>query len=228
MQSRSLTIILSAGLAIVAGSAWPLPASAAQDNISKVTGSIDVDAGAHVGNINTVNGSINIGANAEAGNVSTVNGSIKLADDVRAGQLSTVNGSIRAGRETRTRAASTVNGQIFMDRGSNVAGNISTVNGAIGLVGTRVEGGIEMVNGDLTVGANSHLIGGIHYDKPGFQWFSLGNKAPRVVVGPGAQVEGDMVFKRDVELHVHETARIGKVTGATVKTWSGDRPPLKD
>lgn len=228
MQPRTLTIILAIGLAIAAGSAWPLPAWAAQDNLSKVTGSIDVDAGARVGNINTVNGSIAIGTNAETGNVATVNGSIKLANGARVGQLSTVNGSIRGGHDMRTGSASTVNGQIFIDRGSNVAGNISTVNGAIGLVGTRVEGGIEMVNGDLTVGANSHVTGGIHYDKPGFQWFSLGNKAPRVVVGPAAQVDGAMVFEREVELYVHDSARIGKVTGATPKAWSGNQPPPKD
>ncbi|KIQ97330.1 hypothetical protein [Lysobacter sp. A03] len=228
MQSRTLTIVLAVGLSVAVGNGWPLPAQAAQDNLSKVTGSINVEAGAHVGSINTVNGSVDIGANSEVGNVATVNGSIKLANGVRAGQLSTVNGSIRGGRETHAGSASTVNGQIFIDRGSDVSGNISTVNGAIGLVGTRVEGGIEMVNGDLTVGANSNVMGGIHYDKPGFQWFSLGNKAPRVVVGPAAQVEGAMVFERDVELYVHESARIGKVTGATAKAWSGSEPPPKD
>ncbi|WP_228482066.1 hypothetical protein [Lysobacter sp. H21R4] len=228
MQSRQLMILVSLAAGIAIGCGWPLPAIAAQDDISKVTGSVDVAADARVGDVDTVNGSIAIDTNAQAGAVSTVNGSIKLADGVRAGELSTVNGSVRAGRNVRTGEVSTVNGQIFIDRGSNVAGDLSTVNGAIGLVGTRVEGDIEMVNGDLTVGANSHVLGGIHYDKPGFQWLSLGKKLPRVVVGPAAQVDGDMVFERDVDLYVHQSARIGKVTGATAKTWSGDKAPPQD
>ena len=230
MPRRSLTLAAAIGLTIALGAGWtsPAAAAAAQDNISKVSGSIKVDAGATVGNLNTVNGSIKAGANVRSGNISTVNGSIEVADGTRVGQLSTVNGSIRGGRGVHAGNASTVNGQIFFDRGSAILGDLGTVNGAIGVVGTRVDGGIEITNGDLTVGANSHVLGGIHYNKPGRQWFSFSSRAPRVVIGPGAQVDGAMVFERDVNLLVHDSARIGEVRGASAETYSGARPPKPD
>lgn len=223
MKLSALAIIATIGLATSMGTTWPGTASAAE-SISKVTGSIHVEAGATVDDLNTVNGGIDVGAHALSGNVSTVNGSIKLGDGARVGQLSTVNGSIRGGRNVHAGNASTVNGEIYLDRGSEIRGDISTVNGAIGLVGTRIDGGIRMNNGDLTVGANSHVFGGIHYDKPGTQWFSFGKKAPRVIIGPAAQVDGALMFEREVHLLVHDTARIGPVTGATAETYSGNPP----
>ncbi len=228
-MTRHTGILAAAiGLTIAMGASLTSPAAAAEENISKVSGSIRVDSGTTVGNLNTVNGSIKAGANARSGNISTVNGSIEVADGTKAGQLSTVNGSIRGGRDVHAGNASTVNGQIFFDRGSAIRGDIGTVNGAIGVVGTRVDGGIEITNGDLTVGANSHVRGGIHYNKPGRQWFSFSSRSPRVVIGPGATVDGALVFERDVNLLVHETARIGEVRGATAATYSGARPPQAD
>lgn len=224
MKSSALAIIATIGLATAFGAGWTGTATAAE-SISKVTGSIHVEAGTTVDSLDTVNGSIDVGAKARSGDASTVNGSIKLGDAAQVGALSTVNGSIRGGRDVLADSAATVNGQIYFDRGSRIRGNISTVNGSIGLVGTRVDGEIEMNNGDLTVGANSHVIGGIHYDKPGTQWFSFGKKAPLVVIGPAAQVDGALVFERDVRLLVHDSARVGPVTGATAETYSGNTPP---
>ena len=224
MKSSALAIIATIGLATAFAGGWT-GTGTASESISKVTGSIHVDAGTTVDSLDTVNGSIDVGTKARSGDVSTVNGSIKLGDGAQVGELSTVNGSIRGGREVHAESASTVNGQIYLDRGSQIRGDISTVNGSIGLVGTRVDGDIEMNNGDLTVGANSHVIGGIHYDKPGTQWFSFGKKAPLVVIGPEAQVEGALVFERDVRLLVHDTARIGPVTGATAEQYSGNTLP---
>lgn len=228
MKLRTLAITLTIALTAALCAAWPNAVAAAEEGISKVSGSIGIDAGAVVGSLSTVNGSIDVGLNARSGNVSTVNGSIKLADGTQAKQLSTVNGSIRGGRGIHASTASTVNGQIFMDRGSQITGDVSTVNGAIGLVGTRVEGDIEITNGDLTVGANSHVLGGIHYGKPAKHWFSFRSNVPRIVVGPGAQVDGAMVFERDVRLYVHDSARIGEVRGATATTYTGARAPMQD
>lgn len=227
MTTRNPALTVAIAITLTLGAGWSSLATA-QESISKVTGSIRVDTGAVVGNLNTVNGSVDVGADARSGNISTVNGSIKLANGAQTGQLSTVNGSIRGGRDNRAGNASTVNGQIFFDRSSEIRGNIGTVNGAIGLVGTRVDGGIDITNGDLTVGANSHVRGGIHYGKPGRKWFSFGSTAPRIVIGPGAQVDGALVFEREVRLYVHESARIGAVTGATAQTYTGARPPKRD
>jgi DUF4097 and DUF4098 domain-containing protein YvlB len=214
-------LALSLSLALAA------PAFAAQD-IDKVNGSITVEAGQQAGDLDTVNGSIRIGANATAGDAETVNGSITVAEQVQAQGLSTVNGSIRvAGNGRFSKGLETVNGGIFVDRGGTVGGNIETVNGAIGLVGTQVAGGLETVNGDVTVGADSHVKGGIHYAKPSRQLFSMNNRDPRVVIGPNAVVDGPLVFERKVTLYVHSTAKIGAVTGATAVRYSTALPPAE-
>lgn len=207
--------------------ALAVPAAFAADrDIDKVNGSITVDAGERYGDLDTVNGSINIGAGARVADAQTVNGSIRVAENVQAGGLSTVNGSIRvASNATINDDVSTVNGSVFVDRGGNVRGDVGTVNGAIGLVDTDVGGGIETVSGDVTVGAGSHVTGGIHYEKPGKQWISLGKrKPPRVMVGPNARVDGPLVFEREVVLYVHGTARTGPVTGATAVRYDGPPP----
>jgi hypothetical protein len=204
-------------------------ALAAPDDHSKVNGTIRVDAGEQADDLDTVNGSIKIGTGAQVGDAETVNGSIRVADRVRAGGLSTVNGSIRTGRDAQIGGdVDTVNGSIFVDQGGNIRGGVETVNGAIGLVGTDVADGIETVNGDLTVGAGSHVRGGIHYEKPGPQWISFNRRDPRVIIGPDARVDGPLVFERKVRLFVHESARIGAVTGATAVPYRGDRVPDAD
>jgi hypothetical protein len=57
-------------------------------------------------------------------------------------------------------------------------------------------------------------------------WWSWGGeKLPTVVVGPEAEVRGPMVFRREVRLYVHASARIGEVRGATVRRFEGEQPP---
>ena len=105
--------------------------------------------------------------------------------------------------------------------------NVSTVNGGIGLVDTDLGGGIETVNGDVSVGVGSHVKGGIHVEKPGKGWnFRWGKpKVPRIVGAPDAVVEGNLVFEREVKLYVHQSARIGSVTGATAQRYNTATPP---
>jgi len=196
-------------------------------DIDKVNGSITASAGASYGDLSTVNGGIDLERGARVGKVETVNGGIEAADDVGARSVSTVNGGIRLGRQARIDGdVETVNGGIFIDRGSNVREGVSTVNGAIGLVDTDLGGGIETVNGDVTVGAGSHVKGGIHVEKPngsGIRWGK--QRIPRIVIGPGAVVDGALVFERDVLLYVHATARVGNVRGATPKSYNTATPP---
>lgn len=220
-QARCL-FALSLCLALAA------PAALAADrNIAKVNGSITVEAGERYGDLATVNGSITIGVGARVANAETVNGSIRVLQNAQAGGLSTVNGRIRvATHVTMNDDVGTVNGSIFVNRGGTLRGNVRTVNGAIGLVDTDVSGGIETVTGDVTVGAGSHVRGGLHYEKPSKQWISLGKrKPPRVVIGPNARVDGPLLFEREVVLYVHGTARIGAVTGATAVRYNGATAP---
>ena len=214
-------LALSFGLVL----ASPAVFASGQD-IDKINGSINVDASARVGNLETVNGSIKIGANARAGDAETVNGSIRVSSNVQCGGLSTVNGSIRVDDHVQMNdGLSTVNGGIFVDRAGNIRGSVETVNGSIGLVDTDVSGGIETVNGDVTVGVGSHVRGGIHYEKPSKQWITFSKrKNPRVVIGPDARVDGALVFERQVDLYVHNSARIGPVTGATAVRYEGNPP----
>lgn len=199
----------------------------AQQEISKVNGSITADAAQTYGDLDTVNGSIRIGDGVTAEDASTVNGSINVGDKARVDSLETVNGSIRVGKDVQVRKdIETVNGSIFTDRGTTVGGGIETVNGAIGLVATQLAGSIETVNGDVTVGVGSHVKGGIKVEKP--QGIRLNVKRdPRIIIGPNAVVEGPLVFERAVTLYVHTSAKIGPVTGATATSFSTDTAPAE-
>jgi cytoskeletal protein CcmA (bactofilin family) len=48
---------------------------------------------------------------------------------------------------------------------------------------------------------------------------------PTIIIGPGAEVQGELRFERNVHLFVSDHATIGLVTGATAVTFSGDSPP---
>lgn len=199
----------------------------AQQDVSKVNGSVSADAGQAYGDLETVNGSVSIAAGATVEDASTVNGSITVGDKAQAASLETVNGAIRIGKDVQVRKdVETVNGSIFTDRGTTIGGNVDTVNGAIGLVGTQLAGGIETVNGDITVGIGSHVTGGIKVEKPR-GWSIKPRRDPRIIIGPNAVVEGPLVFERPVTLYVHTSAKVGPVTGATAKPFSTDTAPAE-
>ncbi|GAA4858018.1 hypothetical protein [Luteimonas vadosa] len=208
---HALPLALSLGLASAC-------ALASGQDIDKINGSITAEAGQSYGELSTVNGSIRLRDGSRTGNADTVNGSIRGGDDLQAGSLETVNGSIRLGHRANVSGhVETVNGSIFIDRGSRIGGDVETVNGGIGLVATEVGGNLETVTGDVTVGVGSHVRGGLRVSKPSRSWLpvSFNQRTPRIVIGPNAVVEGDLVFEREVVLYVHKTARIGAVTGAT-------------
>src|SRR3546814_4349373 len=110
------------------------------------------------------------------------------------------------GRARISGGIETVNGGIFVGRGGNVAKGIETVNGAIGIVATELGGNIETVNGDITVGIDSHVRGGLKVHKQNSTWLPIqfgSNRKPRIVIGPNAVVEGDLVFEREVRSEEH-------------------------
>jgi len=227
-MKRSLLFLALFAVSCTAAAHDPAAQGHGQD-IDKVNSSITAEAGQTYGDLSTVNGAIRIEAGAHLEDAETVNGSIRAEDDIQAGSLSTVNGSIHVGKRAQVGGnIETVNGGIFVDRGSKVSRGIETVNGAIGMVDTDLGGDIQTVNGDITVGVGSHVKGGIKVEKPNNNWIGLRmgkQKVPRIVIGPDAVVEGPLVFERDVKLHVHASARIGSLRGATAVRFDGATPP---
>ncbi|WP_411849632.1 hypothetical protein ACLB90_11560 [Stenotrophomonas sp. LGBM10] len=198
----------------------------AQEDISKVNGSITAQSGQTYGDLDTVNGSIRIEEGAVTGDIETVNGGIRIADHARTGSISTVNGSIQIGREVVASGdVETVNGSIFADRGSQIEGGVDTVNGSIGLVDTRLGEGIETVNGDITVGVGSQVGGGIRVKKASFNLSLTPGRKPRVIIGPNAVVGGTLQFDRDVTLYIHRSARTGAISGAVAQAFDTDAAP---
>jgi predicted acyltransferase (DUF342 family) len=217
---RLSTVLITAALAL----GLPLLATAQDSDIDKVNGSVRVEAGQHAGAVSTVNGAVHIADGAVVRKASTVNGSIDLGDKAQAGEISTVNGGISLGDGSHISGeVSATNGGIHLARGAEVGGKLDNVNGSITLDGAHVAGGISTVSGDITVGANSHVEGGILVDKPG-GWFNWNSHNPLVVIGPHAVVQGTLEFRREVVLKVSDSAQIGPVKGATVVKFSGEMP----
>ena len=202
------------------------PLALASDDISKVNGSIQTQSNTTYGDLDTVNGSIQLASNVQARGVETGNGGVRTEDNVQARNIETVNGAIRAGRNlVISRGLVTVNGGIYVDRGGRIGGGVETVNGSIGLVATQVDGDIETVNGDITVGIDSVVKGGIKVNRPSFGISLTAPRKPRIVIGPNAVVEGQLVFEREVVLLVHDSAKIGPVTGATPQRFDSETAP---
>lgn len=197
----------------------------ASDDISKVNGSIRIDDGKTVGDLDTVNGSIILGEHGQADEISTVNGSIDIGDDASIRSADTVNGRITLGKRVRvSNGIDTVNGSLTLEEGSDISGDVSNVNGSIRLHKAHVGGTIKTVKGDIEIGADSIVDKGILVEKS-TGWFNWGEDKPvHVLIGPRAMVKGTLVFERDVELLVSDSAQIGEVKGAKPVRFSGDHP----
>lgn len=199
----------------------------AADNVDHVNGAIDIAAGQQAGNLSTVNGAIRLGDGAHAGSASTVNGGITLGAHAQAASLSTVNGGVSLGAGAQVgKSVSTVNGGIHLMQGAHVGGDVGNVNGAIRLTGAAIDGGLRTVSGDIDIGAGSVVKGGLVVDKEsGWSLFRFWASVPRVVIGPGATVDGTLDFRRTVKLYVSDRAHVGAIKGATPIRYSGATPP---
>ncbi len=198
--------------------------TAGRDGAHTVNGSVQVPDGEQTSNVGTVNGSIHVGDKATLLGAQTVNGSITLGTQASADSLTTVNGSISLDDNARVaHAVATVNGALTLHNGSDVEGSLTNVNGMIELNAAHVGGGIRTSNGDINVGSQSRIDGGIVVEKTQ-SWFQFSHQ-PRIVIGPGAVVNGELRFERKVELYVSEKATIGPVVGATPVRYSGEAPP---
>ena len=194
------------------------------DGSTKVNGSVHVPAGKAAEEARTVNGSIHVDDNATVTSVGTVNGSVRLGAHSTATSAKTVNGAITLGEGAHVSgSAATINGDLTLASGAEVSGSLTNVNGKIDLNSAHVAGGIKSVNGDMNILGTSHVEGGILVEKPSGMLFN--NRDPVIVIGPGAVVQGDLRFERQVKLYVSDKATIGAVTGATPIAFSGDNPP---
>ena len=195
---------------------------------STVNGSIEVGSGAVVtGGLETVNGGIRIDSNAQVQGVQTVNGRIQLASGVAAGAVESVNGSVSLDEQASAESVSVVNGKIRLKPGARVAGDVGNVNGEIEIAGAEIGGDLATVNGDVTLSDNTRLVGDLVVEKPGgFNWDD--HRKPRIVVGPGSRIDGEIVLEREVELYISDSAEIGGVTGVMsledAERFSGNRP----
>ena len=196
------------------------------DDSHKINGSIDVPAGKPPGAVATVNGSIHIGDDAAITTASTVNGGVKLGDHATASSLTTVNGTVTLGRSAHVSGdVSSINGALKLGDGADITGSLSNVNGEIALTGAHVGGGIKTVNGGMNIGGASRVEGGILVEKSTGGLMQTFHNVPRIVIGPGATVQGDLRFERPVKLFVSDKATIGTVTGAAPIPFTGDAPP---
>jgi DUF4097 and DUF4098 domain-containing protein YvlB len=206
---------------------FALPCAAlAEEDIEKVNGSIEVEADQRAGDVSTVNGSIRIKSGATVEEAETVNGSIALGERGVAESLETINGTVRVDADARvTEGVHTVNGAVTLARNADVGEGVRTVNGDITLEAAHVAGGIRTQEGDIEIGAGSRVEGGIKVEKSkgGFS-ISLWKSTPRIVIGPGAVVQGPLEFEREVKLYVSESATVGEIRGATAIRFSGDEP----
>jgi DUF4097 and DUF4098 domain-containing protein YvlB len=199
--------------------------TATQSGASTVNGSVTVPPGLQSGAVETVNGSIDIGDNATVSTGSTVNGSIRVGAHARADSLSTVNGAVTLGEGAQVaHGVRTVNGGLILKNSADVAGGLRNVNGHIALTAAHVAGGLRTVSGNIDLAGGSHVEGGILVEQAS-GWFNWNGSKPRIVIGPGAVVQGELRFERPVQLYVSDTASVGPIIGATAIHFSGEHPP---
>ena len=196
------------------------------DESTKVNGSIHVPAGKAPGAVATVNGSIHVDDGAAITSATTVNGSVHLGKHAAATALRSVNGSIVLGAGAQVSGSvSSVNGELTLEDGSEISGSLSNVNGGISLTAAHVGGGIKTVSASMSITGASRVEGGIRVEKPSGGLVQTAGDVPRIVIGPGAAVQGELRFERPVQLFVSDKATIGTVTGATPIPFTGESPP---
>ena len=221
----SLLLLATAALAGCNGSPNG-DVTAGQGDAQTVNGSVRVPAGQHSGAVGTVNGSVDIGDNASVRAARVVNGPIEMGAHASAESLTAVNGAIEVASGGQVSGAiKSVNGAVTLS-GADVTGSVTNVNGHIVLTDAHVGGGLRTITGDIDVKGNSRVEGGILVEKPVTSFFNSDpSRKPRIVIGPGAVVQGNLKFEHEVELYVSDKATIGPVEGAKAITFSGDAPP---
>jgi len=169
---------------------------------------------------------LNIDDNASFTTAAAVNGDVRMGAGATGGSLSTVNGAVTVDKSARLSGnLNSVNGEVTIKDGAEVLGTVANVNGQIDLTNAHVGGGIKTANGNISINGTSRVEGGIVVQKPTIGLSTSDDTRPRIVIGPGATVQGALRFERPVLLYVSDQATIGPVNGATPITFSGPTPP---
>ncbi|MBQ14968.1 MAG: hypothetical protein QGG67_18445 [Gammaproteobacteria bacterium] len=185
-------------------------------DISKINGSIRVDAQTQVGDISSINGGVGIGSGASASDIKTVNGGINLSDHATIGSARTVNGGIRTSEEVIVNGSlSTVNGRIVLEPRSVVRESVTTVNGRIQLSNTRIGENIQSSNGDITIRDNSTVEGDIVVKRNRGSWFSRffnrNRNSVEITIDASSSVQGDIHLYKEVDLDIDDNANVGEI-----------------
>lgn len=233
MKSQFLALLACLPLAVFASSTSKVNGSVRVESgqtagdVSTVNGSVTIEEGATAEDVDTVNGSVTIERNATVQSAESVNGGISLGEGAKATSMETVNGKLKLAERAQVSGdVSAVNGSADLAKGVEIRGSLSNVNGKMTIEGAHVGRGLKTVNGDIDVGPDSRIEGGIVVEKPNQSWFNSNRNRhiPRIVIGPGAVVEGKLRFEHEVELLVSDRAKIGAVEGAKAVTFSGNEP----
>lgn len=210
--------------------------------LSSVNGDIATGAEARIASAESKNGSIRLGTSTTvSGLVKTLNGAIALSESVEVGgDLSVQNGEIRIARGARIRGSVRADTGELVAEGAEIGGSVAVGSGSLKLRSTRVGGDVlvhtadvelldgTIVAGDLKLGKASGMSGGTQVSVPGMSISvgGLGMAASRVVIGPRSEVRGRILgADLTTEIWVHETARVGRSEGASMKRYSGSTPP---
>ena len=241
MRIRPLAALIPLSLALAAAPAFAeqdlekmngaVTAEAGREygTVSSMNGSVTIREGATVRQAETVNGAITIEANAKVGSAETVNGGIRLEQGASAREIDVVNGGVKLGRDARIHGdVEAVNGGVRAQPGVVVGGNVANVNGSMYFDHAEVGGKVTTTQGDITLEAST-VRGGLLVEKPNRSWWSSGRKRlPRIIIGAGSVVGGEMVFEHEVELYVHPDAKVGKQSGVSPKMIDSPDAPRKD
>lgn len=218
-------LLLVGGCSALVDSFTLADGSSHDGDISLVNGRIDIGADCRVnGEVGNVNGRIQVGRDTKVLDISNVNGRISLADAVEVdGDISSVNGRIELGERTRVSGdIESVNGRISAAEGVSIAGTVSSVNGSIEMRAARAAR-VVTTNSQIHLEEGTVIEGELLVRKRQGISFNAGSP-PKVIIGRGVRVEGPLTFGREVELHVHETASVGEISGAQAVRYSGDTP----
>jgi cytoskeletal protein CcmA (bactofilin family) len=223
-DAASRCLVLAAAIAAAFGSLCACGGPGG-DESSRVNGSVHIRAGKAANVAETVNGAVDIDPNATVTGAKTVNGGIHLGAGAAATSLNTVNGGITLDAGSHVAGAvETVNGSLTLHSGATIGGSLENVNGKIELDAAQVAGGIKTIYGSIDIEGPSRVEHGIWVEKPSGFSIHLGSEVPRIVIGSGATIEGELRFDHPVHLYVSDRATIGQVVGATATAFSGDSP----
>jgi acetyltransferase-like isoleucine patch superfamily enzyme len=139
-----------------------------------------------------------------------------------------VNGAIRIGENvTINGGVSVVNGKIAIASGSSIRDEVSNINGEISITAAEIGGNLSTVNGDVTLDNGANLHGNLTVEKARGSRSNNARK-PRIIIGPGSKVGGEIFVEREVELYISDTAEVGSVSGVMsldqAIRFSGKRP----